>query len=169
MGYQCFRPNKVLPFLLTILFLAEASLPLRAPACAYQRSLSRASVVSQQFQTVSPGIEYLQITRGQASQDVATGPWFINLLRVDPKHASRKVFHALDEGVGLETVSSIAARYNANAAINGGYFRTSGTFRGEPVGTLMLEGRLISEPYNERAAIGLHRECGHDGDCLRTY
>jgi exopolysaccharide biosynthesis protein len=160
MGYQSFRPDKVLPFLLTILFLADASLPLRAPAYAYQRSLSRASALSEQFQTVSPGIEYLQITRGQASQDLATGPWFINLLRVDPQHARLKVFHALDEGVGLETVSSIAARHKANAAINGGYFSTSGTFRGEPVGTLMLEGKLISEPYNERSAIGFIENAG---------
>jgi DNA-binding transcriptional ArsR family regulator len=51
-----------------------------------------------------------------------TGPWFINVLRVDPNRARLKIVHALDEGVGLETVSSLAARYRAPAATNGGYF-----------------------------------------------
>jgi hypothetical protein len=63
--------------------------------------------------------------------------------------------HALDEGVGLETVSSLAARYGATAAVNGGYFRTGGTFRGDSLGVLKINGLLISEPHNERAAIGL--------------
>jgi hypothetical protein len=77
------------------------------------------------------------------------------MLRVDPSRATLKVFHALDEGVGLETTSSMTARHKAVAAINGGYFRTTGTFRGESVGTLMLDGKLISEPHNNRAAFGL--------------
>lgn len=77
------------------------------------------------------------------------------MLRVDPSSASLKVFHALDEGVGVETTSSLAARHKAVAAINGGYFRTTGTFRGESVGSLMLSGKLISEPHYDRAALGL--------------
>ena len=63
--------------------------------------------------------------------------------------------HALDEGVGLETVSSLATRYHAPAAINGGYFRTAGTYRGDSIGLLMSDGNLISEPYRERAAFVL--------------
>jgi hypothetical protein len=77
------------------------------------------------------------------------------MLRVDPSRASLQVIHALDEGVGLETTSSMTARHMAVAAVNGGYFRTTGTFRGESVGALMLGERLISEPHNNRAAIGL--------------
>jgi hypothetical protein len=77
------------------------------------------------------------------------------MLRVDPTRASLQVFHALDEGVGMETTSSMAARHKAVAAINGGYFRTTGTFRGESVGLLMLGGKLISEPHYDRAAVGL--------------
>lgn len=110
---------------------------------------------SQTFQTIAPGVEYLQVTRGKSSPDETTGPWLINMLRVDPNRASLQVFHALDEGVGLETTSSLAARHKAVAAINGGYFRTTGTFRGESVSSLMLAGKLISEPHNERAAMGL--------------
>jgi exopolysaccharide biosynthesis protein len=83
------------------------------------------------------------------------GPWFINVLRIDLKRARLKIVHALDEGVGLETVSSMAARYHATAATNGGYFRVDGIYRGECVGLLLLDGKLISEPHNDRAEVGL--------------
>jgi len=95
------------------------------------------------------------MTRGVASTDETKGPWLINLLRVDLGRARVEVVHALDEGVGLETVSSIAARHQVIAAINGGYFRTTGTFRGESVGVLVLKGNLISDPHNNRVALGL--------------
>lgn len=68
---------------------------------------------SLKWQEVEPGIEYGQTTSGRASKDELTGPWFINALRIDLKRASLKIVHALDEGVGLETVSSLAARYQA--------------------------------------------------------
>lgn len=79
----------------------------------------------------------------------------MNVLRIDLKRARLKIVHALDEGVGLETVSSMATRYRATAAINGGYFRTTGTYRGESIGLLLLDGKLISEPNNDRAEVGL--------------
>ena len=107
------------------------------------------------LQELEPGIEYGQTTSGQASKDESTGPWPINVLRIDPKRATLKIVHAMDEGVGLETVSSLAARYHAVAATNGGYFRTTGTYRGDCVGLLLLDHKLISEPYRERAALGL--------------
>ena len=110
---------------------------------------------SLKFQEIEPGIEYGQTTRGNASKDELTGPWLISVLRIDLTRAKLKVVHALDEGVGLETVSSLAARYGAPAATNGGYFRIAGTFRGDSIGLLVLDRSLISEPYNERAGLGL--------------
>jgi exopolysaccharide biosynthesis protein len=110
---------------------------------------------SLKWQEVELGIEYGQTTSGRVSKDERTGPWFINALRIDLKRASLKIVHALDEGVGLETVSSLAARYQAPAATNGGYFRIAGTYRGEPIGLLVLDRSLISEPHNERADFGL--------------
>jgi exopolysaccharide biosynthesis protein len=108
-----------------------------------------------QFQTIARGVEYLQLMRRTAVKEAGEGPWLINALRIDLNQAKLQFVHALDEGVGLETVSSLAARYGAVAAINGGYFRTTGTFRGDSIGTLMLNKRLISEPNNERASVGL--------------
>src|SRR4030095_11688888 len=61
----------------------------------------------------------------------------------------------MDEAVGLETVSSLAARYGALAAINSGFFRTTGTYRGDSVGVDVLNGRILSESNDGRAAVGL--------------
>jgi hypothetical protein len=97
----------------------------------------------------------LRINRGHKSEDERTGPWLINVLRIDLKQVELRVNHALDEGVGLETTSSIAARYGAIAAVNAGFFRTAGTYRGEPTGVLMVDGKLISEPLDGHAAFGL--------------
>ncbi|MEP6817924.1 MAG: phosphodiester glycosidase family protein [bacterium] len=110
---------------------------------------------SLKFQEVEPGIEYGQTSAGQLTKDERTGPWFINALRIDLTRATLRVVHALDEGVGLETVSSLAARYGAAAATNGGYFLVNGTYRGECVGLLLLDGKLISEPHNDREEFGL--------------
>jgi exopolysaccharide biosynthesis protein len=107
------------------------------------------------FREVAPGIEHGQVSSGQASTDESTGPWFINALRIDLQRARLKIVRALDEGVGLETVSSMSSRHSAIAAINGGYFRTTGTYRGESLGFVFLEGKLISEPHNNRVEFGL--------------
>jgi exopolysaccharide biosynthesis protein len=104
---------------------------------------------------IAPGIEHLQITRGYKSDKEATGPWFINLLRIDLTKARLRMVHAMDEAVGLETVTSMATRYGALAAINSGYFRTTGTYRGDSVGVEVLDGRILSESNDGRAAVGL--------------
>ena len=120
-----------------------------------QATLSVRFTESLKLQEVEPGIEYGQTTAGRASQDETTGPWFINVLRIDLNRATLKSVHALDEGVGLETVSSMAARFRAVAATNGGYFRVAGTYRGDSIGLLVIEQKLISEPHNDRAEFGL--------------
>ena len=104
---------------------------------------------------IAPGIEHIQITRGYKSDQEATGPWFINMLRIDLTKARLRMVHAMDEAVGLETVSSLATRYGALAAINSGYFRTTGTYRGDSVGVDLLDGKILSESNNRRAAVGL--------------
>ena len=118
------------------------------------------SIRAQDFQPVSDGIEHLQLVRGTKSSDEATGPFVINLLRVDLGRADVQVVHALDEAIGLETVSSLAARYKANAATNGGFFVTTGTYRGDAVSVLLANGNLLSEPVNHRAAVGFVSQNG---------
>jgi hypothetical protein len=109
------------------------------------------------WRTVVAGIEHAKFTRGGAGPDGFQGPWPINLLRIDPALVIIDVVHAMDEGVGLETVSSMAARTGAIVAVNAGYFRTTGTFRGEPQGLLQIDGVLLSEADRGRVAMGLVR------------
>jgi exopolysaccharide biosynthesis protein len=141
------------PLLVLLLAFFAGALPLQRAAA--QSSEGLRFTQSLNLQDVSPGIEYGQTTSGRASKDEHTGPWVINALRVDPSRATLKLVRALDEGVGLETVSSLVLRHGALAGINGGYFRTTGTFRGESVGLYLLDGKLISESNNERAGMGL--------------
>lgn len=115
---------------------------------------------SQKSEIIAPGIEHLQITRGYKSDRDATGPWFINMLRIDLSKARLRLVHAMDEAVGLETVSSLAARHEALAAVNSAYFRTTGTYRGDSVGIEVLDGKILSESNNTRAALGLIDENG---------
>ena len=140
-----------------VALLAIASQPVARPTSAQAAAAPDAAGT---FQTVAPGIEHLQLVRGHKSDSEATGPWVINLLRIDLSKANLRLVHAMDEAVGLETVSSMAARYRARAAVNSGYFRTTGTYRGDSIGVGVLNGKLISEPYNNRASMGLIEKPG---------
>lgn len=149
-----YRFQTVARLLLVLLFALGAW---QSPPQTTEAQIPRALrfTESLKFQEISPGIEHGQTSSGYASKDELTGPWFINVLRIDLSRATLKIVHALDEGMGLETVSSMVTRHRATAAINGGYFRTTGTYRGESIGLLLLNGKLISEPNNDRADVGL--------------
>lgn len=134
-------------------FLALAVIGLSGLAAEYRAQSLPAD--APKFEQIAPGIEHVQMVRQRASKEDGDGPWLINALRIDLNLARLRIVHALDEAVGLETVSSLAARYGSVAATNAGYFRTTGTFRGESVGTLMIDRKLLSEPNNERASVGL--------------
>jgi exopolysaccharide biosynthesis protein len=112
--------------------------------------------VATPWRAVAAGIEHAEFTRAADASGKA-GPWNINLLRIDPSRARLEIVHARDNAVGLETVSSVAARHGAIAAINGGYFRMTGAFGGDSTGTLQIDGRILSEPDRGRAAVGLVR------------
>jgi exopolysaccharide biosynthesis protein len=167
------RPGVFFPYdaqgALTSLFMQEGQLMLRDMFQIRKTNFLATVIVALFVAGISPGqappplksefiargVEHIQITRGFKSDKEATGPWFINMLRIDLTKARLRLVHAMDEEVGLETVSSIATRYGALAAINSGYFRTTGTYRGDSVGVEVLNGKLLSEPNNARAAVGL--------------
>lgn len=113
---------------------------------------------AQEFQAIRQGVEHLRITRGNQSQDEATGPFVIHLLKIDPNAVDIRLTHAMDSAVGLETVSSMASRHGAIAAINAGFFATTGTYRGDNVSVLKIDGKLLSEPFNNRAAVGFIKQ-----------
>lgn len=77
----------------------------------------------------------------------------VHILRVEPFSDLTKVFPVLaNEGIAQkEVLSSMAKRYNAVAAVNGAYF----TSRGDPIGTLIINRRLISSPLYKRSVFGV--------------
>mgnify|MGYP000846264251 CR=1 FL=1 len=98
--------------------------------------------------TISYGVRYGHMRKG-----IAAGPLIINYLEVrygDPLVEVRSVL-AQDQIYGRELVSSMAKRSHAIAAANGLYFASDG----RPLGLLAIDGRLISEPYANRTAIGI--------------
>ncbi|MFN0107759.1 MAG: phosphodiester glycosidase family protein [Blastocatellia bacterium] len=119
---------------------------------------------TQNSQTIALGIELLSIKRGDFSEAPTGDRWTIQVLIVDPKLARLRLAQAMDEIAGAETTSSMAARHGALAAINGGYFRTTGIVRGEPMGALAIGGKTLSEPVKNRAALAVQ----DDGKQLRA-
>lgn len=120
-----------------------------------QRPTSSEQASAQKSEFIAPGIEHIQMTRVARSQKENAGPWFINMLRIDLTKARLRMVHAMDEAVGLETTTSMATRYGALAGVNSGFFRTTGTYRGDSVGVGVLDGRILSESNNASAAMGL--------------
>jgi exopolysaccharide biosynthesis protein len=66
----------------------------------------------------------------------------VHILTINPKNYQIDLIKAND-GEGRETVSSIAKRYKAEIAINGGFFEINGikSKDGMPSGTLIIKGR----------------------------
>lgn len=92
------------------------------------------------------------------------GPWRVDVLEIDPRRWEVIAAHALDAAFGLETTRSLARRHGAIAAVNGGFFVTRGPLRGDSTGTLLVGGRVLSEPDRGRAAAGFFR----DGEATRA-
>jgi hypothetical protein len=103
---------------------------------------------------VVAGVEHTHIVRGAPGG----GNWNVNVLRIDMREVRLDVVHAKEAAIGLETVTAMAARTGAIAAVNGGYFRTSGEFQGDSTGTLQIDRALWSEPDRGRASVGLVRD-----------
>jgi len=134
-------PTRFWPFSLAVSLIAlAAAATLAQPAAPV-------------WTTVAPGVEHAHFRR-----EAAEGSWNINVLRVDMTQARLDVIRARDTAIGLETVTSIAARTGAIAAINGGYFRTSGDFLGDSTGTLQIDRVVWSEPDRARASVGIVRQ-----------
>ena len=132
-----------------------AFVTLFALVAAWSVAAQQGAAVS--WRSVAAGVEHAHIVRTSTAGD-AGGLLSIHALRIDLARARLDVVHALDSAVGLETVSSMAQRHGAIAAVNGGYFRTTGTFRGDSTGTLQIDGRVLSEPDRGRAAVGFTRD-----------
>ena len=104
-------------------------------------------VVELEDEKESRGLEFFSFIRRQSSGMVR-----INLLSLN---LSNPNFHitpilARDKIPGLEATSSMVKRLGALGGINGGYFIPSG----DPLGLLIIEGEMVSEPLLNRTALG---------------
>ncbi len=107
------------------------------------------SISAQEWKPVKDGVEYAQVTKEIGGLNVN-----MNLLRLDLTKVRLDVVHAMDAAIGTEKTSSIATRHGAFAAINAGFFRLdTSIWAGDPVGTLISNGRLISESTNDREVL----------------
>ena len=100
------------------------------------------------------------VARGVLHRQIQDKGVLTNILAVSPDAVDIRPYRALSAGIGTETLVSLARRHKALAAINGGFFEMAGTFRGESVGALKIDGVWRSEPEQGRAVIGLRRVDG---------
>jgi exopolysaccharide biosynthesis protein len=126
-----------------------------AVALVLSNSSIRSLPEERTVEAVAPGVEHTTIRRGDVSAPEGTDRWIIHILKLDPRLVRLELGVAMDEVAGAETVSSLAARRGALAAVNGGYFRTAGTYRGEPTGFLSLNGKILSEPNAGRSSLAV--------------
>ncbi len=151
------RPGRIFP-IHAAAFLVLSLCALSLPSSIHPQETRRT-------ETVAPGIEYLTIQRSDFARRRDPDRWMIHVLLLDPRRTTCRLGRALDNGVGIETTRSIAARHGALAAVNGGYYRTTGIYRGEPAGLLSLSGKVLSEPYRKRPALAVKE----DGAGIRIH
>ena len=94
------------------------------------------------------------VAQGITHQQILDNGVLTNILTISPDAVDIRPYRALGAGIGTESLMSLAQRHKALAAINGGFFEMVGTFRGESVGALKIDGEWISEPEQGRAVIG---------------
>lgn len=110
--------------------------------------ISSINLFSQDFKEIADGIEYAEMMRGTEKEPIR-----MNLLRLDLTKVRLDVVHALDAAIGLEKTSSIAARHGAIAAINAGFFKMDGLYRGDGAGLLKIDNVIYSESLGGRVAL----------------
>jgi len=102
-------------------------------------------VKTDETKQVMPGIVHRQIF----DDGVLT-----NILSIAPDAVDIRLLSALNSAIGTENLPSIAKRHNAPIAINGGFYEMQGTYRGESVGALKIDGEWVSEPEQGRSVVG---------------
>lgn len=128
------------------------------------RAGEEAALAGLKARLASAGFAGSSVTSTAFDGAPTSGPWVVHVLDVDPRRfrGTVQTHLATDVVPGRETTSSIAARTSALAGVNGGYFvipPSDGT-PGDLAGISVLDGRLVSEAVNGRAALVLRRSDG---------
>lgn len=100
------------------------------------------------------GLTYTVIEKEAATgSDFSTSKLSIHVVEVDPTLYEILPVKALDNGIGRESVDSIAKRHNAICGINGGFFSIGGMFDGKACGALKIN-EWVALPFKPRGCIG---------------
>ncbi len=98
--------------------------------------------------------ETKQVLPGIVHRQIFDDGVLTNILSVKPDTVDIRLFSALNAAIGTESLPSIAKRHKAPIAINGGFYEMEGTYRGESVGALKIDGEWVSEPEQGRVVVG---------------
>lgn len=110
---------------------------------------------TRESRTLAPGVTLTSITRGDVpadEDDILTtqrGPWGVQVLTIDPRRADGHLAATFGPDLGqTETTTDLADHSGALAAMNASFFTftSSPDYPGDPVGTGIFAGQLLSEP-----------------------
>jgi len=147
--------SRVTVRILTSLFFLAVLASLAASAIGPLPRLPGKAQEILRSEMADPGVEHIEIRRGDFSVGLGPDRWVINVLLLDPSRTRLELGRAHDKMAGTETTSSIVRRRGALAGTNGGYFRTDGPYRGEPAGIVLRAGKLLSEPSRKRPGLAV--------------
>ena len=91
-----------------------------------------------------------------ANWETAGGPWFWILIVFDPAKFDLRPIVAPEGLSFLAPLSSMIA--GTSAALNGGYFSTSGKEKGAPIGVIIDRGLMANPPYQGRTILGWNEQ-----------
>jgi hypothetical protein len=86
----------------------------------------------------------------------ARGPWHVNVVRIDPRRFTGAIGASFGPDLhNRETTSALSRVHGATVGINGGFFvlDPAAGAPGDPAGAGVYDGRLLSEPTNDRPAL----------------
>jgi hypothetical protein len=118
-----------------------------APAQSVVLPLTRA-------EAIAPGVSYYRLDA--AAHLGPDTPISARLLEVRPRDAALDLELGKAGTQGRDTVSSMAQRRNATAAVNAGFFGTNG----DPAGIFKINGVLVSDTARPRGAVGFGSPAG---------
>jgi hypothetical protein len=126
--------------------LAGCVLAVLAAAC--QPGVVRPEWPLELVEVVAPGVEWYR--SADSSLVGGAGPIAISLLRLDPMRVRLASALSNNRVLDAEPVDRIAARHDAIAAVNGGFFNRH---NGEPTGLLKVGGELVSDASRLKGAV----------------
>jgi uncharacterized protein YigE (DUF2233 family) len=97
----------------------------------------------------------LAVSHEQLNLRWESGEQCVNIIRFDPQNPfyTLKAVLSHDMIFGFETVSSMASRHGAVAAVNGGFFHNYG----QPVGFFVSDGKVVSMPEGDLPVFGVNQ------------